>query len=35
MVTDLKKAYQSIHTGPMELHMRRFLFRESNQDDWH
>ena len=34
MVTDLKKAYQSIHTGPLELHMRRFLFRESCQEEW-
>ena len=34
MVTDLKKAYQSIHTGPLELHMRRFLFRESCKEEW-
>ena len=33
-ITDLKKAYQSIHSGPMELHLRRFLFHESPQDAW-
>ena len=34
VVTDLKKAYQSIHTGPMELHLRRFLFRTSVKEEW-
>ena len=34
LVTDLKKAYQAIHTGPMELHLRRFLFRESASKKW-
>ena len=29
LMTDLRKAYQAIHTGPMELHLRRFLFRDS------
>ena len=34
MVTDLKKAYQSIHTGPMELHMRRSCSESHNRQDW-
>ena len=34
LMTDLKKAYQSIHTGPMELHLRRFLFREEPSHPW-
>ena len=34
MVTDLKKAYQAIHTGPMELHLRRFVFRTSQDEEW-
>ena len=34
MVTDLQKAYQAIHTGPMELHLRRFLFRAAQDRDW-
>ena len=34
MVTDLQKAYQAIHTGPMELHLRRFVFRERRDKDW-
>ena len=34
MVTDLKKAYQAIHTGPMELHLRRFLFRARPEEEW-
>ena len=34
MVTDLQKAYQAIHTGPMELHLRRFLFRQKPGDCW-
>ena len=33
-MTDLKKAYQAIHTGPMELHLRRFLFRERSDRPW-
>ena len=28
LMTDLRKAYQAIHTGPMELHLRRFLYRK-------
>ena len=35
LMSDLKKAYQSIHTGPMELHLRRFLFRESPSLPWY
>ena len=34
LMTDLKKAYQAVHTGPMELHLRRFLFRESREQQW-
>ena len=34
MVTDLKKAYQAIHTGPMELQLRRFLFRARPEEEW-
>ena len=34
LVTDLQKAYQAIHTGPMELHLRRFVFREARDKDW-
>ena len=34
LMTDLKKAYQAIHTGPMELHLRRFLYREKREDPW-
>ena len=34
MVTDLRKAYQAIHTGPMELHLRRFLFRPRPDHSW-
>ena len=34
LVCDLKKAYQSIHTGPMELHLRRFLYREHPAEPW-
>ena len=33
-MTDLRKAYQSIHTGDMELHLRRFLFREDRNQPW-
>ena len=34
LMTDLKKAYQAIHTGDMELHLRRFLFRAATKDPW-
>ena len=34
LMTDLKKAYQAIHTGPKELHLRRFLFREKTCQGW-
>ena len=34
LMTDLKKAYQAVHTGPMELHLRRFLFRETREHQW-
>ena len=34
LMTDLRKAYQSIHTGDMELHLRRFLFREDRNQPW-
>ena len=33
-MTDLKKAYQSIYTGDMELHLRKFLYRRSTKDQW-
>ena len=33
-MTYLQKAYQSIFTGPMELHLRRFLYRERPTDEW-
>ena len=34
IVMDLKKAYQAIHTSPMELHLRRFVFRDSPDLEW-
>ena len=34
LMADLKKAYQAIHTGPMELHLRRLLFREDPVHPW-
>ena len=34
LMTDLKKAYQAIHTGDMELHLRRFLFCASTKESW-
>ena len=34
IIMDLKKAYQAIHTSPMELHLRRFLFRASPDQVW-
>ena len=34
IIMDLKKAYQAIHTSPMELHLRRFLFRASPDQAW-
>ena len=34
IIMDLKKAYQAIHTSPMELHLRRFLFRPSPDQAW-
>ena len=34
LMTDLKKAYQAIHTGQMELHLRRFLFRDATSKPW-
>ena len=34
LMTDLQKAYQSIHTVKIELHLRRFLYQESVQDEW-
>ena len=34
LMTDLRKAYQAIHTGPMELHLRRFLYREARDQPW-
>ena len=33
-VLDLKKAYQAIHTGEQELHLRRFLWREDPSQPW-
>ena len=34
IIMDLKKAYQAIHTSPMELHLRRFVFRDSPDLAW-
>ena len=34
LMLDLQKAYQSIHTSDMDLHLRRFLFRSSPTDVW-
>ena len=34
LMVDLQKAYQAIHTGDLELHLRRFLFRESPEQPW-
>ena len=34
IIMDLKKAYQAIHTSPMELHLRRFLFRPRPDQAW-
>ena len=34
LMVDLQKAYQAIHTGPKELHLRRFLFRDDPQQEW-
>ena len=31
---DLTKAYQAIHTGEQELHLRRFLWREAPDLPW-
>ena len=33
-MTDLKKAYQAIHTDQEKLHLRWFLFRERRDQDW-
>ena len=34
LMTDLRKAYQSIYTGEMELHLRKFLYRRDPRDSW-
>ena len=34
LMLDLRKAYQSIHTSPTELHLRRFLHREDPARPW-
>ena len=34
LITDLHRAYQAIHTGPNELHLRRFLFRSDSSSPW-
>ena len=34
LMLDLKKAYQAIHTGEMEMHLRRFLYCRSPKDGW-
>ena len=34
LMTDLRKAYQAIHTGPMELHLQRFLYHEARDRPW-
>merc|ERR1711867_76616 len=31
---DLSKAYHSLRTGPRELHLRRFIHRFSEEEDW-
>ena len=31
---DLSKAYQALKTRDMELHVRRFFWRKSQQDQW-
>ena len=34
MVFDLTKAYNMLRTGPLEKHLRRFVWRFFPQDDW-
>ena len=34
MVFDLTKAYNGLKTGPVEKHLRRFIWRFSPDDDW-
>jgi hypothetical protein len=34
MVFDLTKAYNSLHTGPVERHLRRFIWRFSPDEVW-
>ena len=34
MVFDLTKAYNRLKTGPVEKHLRRFIWRFSSDDDW-
>ena len=34
MVFDLTKAYNSLKTGPIEKHLRRFIWRFSPEEDW-
>ena len=31
---DLSKAYNSMRTGIVERHLRRFIWRDSENDDW-
>ena len=34
LVFDLTKAYNSLHTGPVEKHLRRFVYRFDPSGDW-
>ena len=34
MVSDLTKAYNALKTGPVEKHLRRFVWRFKPEDDW-
>ena len=34
MMYDLRKAYQSVRTGPLERNVRRILFRFDDKDAW-
>ena len=31
---NLKKVYQAVHTGEMELHLRRFLYQQKPEEIW-
>ena len=34
MIFDLTKAYNSLHTGPIERNLRRFVYRFNPEDEW-